>query len=164
MYKINNSGPRIDPWGIPNVNIQKLGSFQGTFNGSRLAAIVTSSRRRKNQPTTQKQKCSSPGDKVFVNRLIFRCNLWSFYYLYIVCLMYFYTPNCWCNLRYSFYLRRNKDWLVGWLALSIWTPKHLVETTSSITKSPILIPCFGPVKCLPRVGSPPYRVAEKVEG
>lgn len=29
----------------------------------------------------------------------------SFYYLYTVRLMYFWTLNCWCNLR------RNKDWL-----------------------------------------------------
>ena len=26
---------------------------------------------------------------VFVNKIIFRYNLWSFYYLYTVCLMYF---------------------------------------------------------------------------
>ena len=65
---------------------------------------------------------------VFVNRLVFRYNLWSFFYLYTVCLMYFYLFICiqyvLCIFRLptadvtedmSFYLRRNKDWLIDWL-------------------------------------------------
>ena len=54
------------------------------------------SKEERNKLSTQKKKSAHRPDiktdrfkNVFVNKIIFRYNLWSFYYLYTVCLMYF---------------------------------------------------------------------------
>ena len=66
---------------------------------------------RINTVSTQKKNAHRPDIKtdrlknVFVNRIIFRRNLWSFYYLYTVCLTYFYLFICihyvLCIFRFS---------------------------------------------------------------
>ena len=55
---------------------------------------------------------------VFVNRLIFKYNLWCFYY-FIQYVMYF-------------YLRKNKEWLIDWLIdwLSDWLSDWLTDWLS----------------------------------
>ena len=74
---------------------------------------------------------------VFVNTLIFRYNLLSFYYLYTVCLRYiiyyyiFYLLLFGCLLIW----KRNKDWLIDWLIDSlivlVWRTKNHKELPSN---------------------------------